>query len=690
MHKKSLIKNLVVGSCLSILLFTCNSKGTSEKKVLTIDNGSLIYSVDSNLHTKFSTTAAGSKSVMENFQASEYLEIANTILTDFKFENLVETKIDDSLSGKQWVLNGTFDKEGMKISKKLILRIYDNFPDLISTQVEYTNASDQDYFVNKWSNNAYAISSQGDAPLFWAFQGSSSGERSDWVVPLESGYFKKNYMGMNDSDYGGGIPVTSVWRPDVNVAVGHLALVPKLVSLPTEIKTKENSVHIGVLEDYEDRTPFKSGERITTLETFVSVSKGDYYANLSKYSNLMQAKGIKMAKVEDEAFEPIWCAWGYERKFTLEEIVNTLPKVKELGIKWAVLDDGFQIAEGDWNADPKKFPKGNIEIKNLVDKIHSYGLKAKIWWTPLAADPDSAPLLKNKDMMVTQKDGSPQFITWWDAYYLSPTKPATEQLTKEIVQLFMKDWGFDGLKMDGQHMNAVAPDYSLENPLASVEGVPEYFQMIYDEARSIKPNAVIENCPCGTCMSFFNMASTNQTVSSDPTSSWQVRHKGKTYKALIPNTAYYGDHVELSDNADDFASSFGVGAVLGTKFTWPKDNPSAEASYLLTPEKEKAWKKWFSLYNNMMLSKESYLGNLYDIGYDKPETHVISKGENLYYAFYAKDWNGKIELRGLKKDMNYTIRDYFNGTDLGSISGNDATIDVSFTKFLLVEVSPVK
>ena len=42
----------------------------------------------------------------------------------------------------------------------------------------------------------------------------------------------------------------------------------------------------------------------------------------------------------------------------------------------------------------------------------------------------------------------------------------------------------------------------------------------------------------------------NQAVASDPESSWQVRHKGKTIKALMgPSAAYAGDHVELSDNA---------------------------------------------------------------------------------------------------------------------------------------------
>jgi alpha-galactosidase len=180
----------------------------------------------------------------------------------------------------------------------------------------------------------------------------------------------------------------------------------------------------------------------------------------------------------------------------------------------------------------------------------------------------------------------------------------------------------------------------------------------------------------------------NQAVSSDPLSSWQIRLKGKVYHAINPHLAYYGDHVELSDNGDDFASSFGVGAVLGTKFTWPADNPHAEGSYLLTPEKEKKWKKWFGMYNKIMLSKGEYLGGLYDIGYDKPETHVIKKDNTLFYAFYADDWDGKITLRGLDPSKTYTINNYVTNTEIGKLSSGKNEINTAFKGYLLVAAIP--
>jgi len=88
-----------------------------------------------------------------------------------------------------------------------------------------------------------------------------------------------------------------------------------------------------------------------------------------------------------------------------------------------------------------------------------------------------------------------------------------------------------------------------------------------------------------------------------------------------------------------------------------------------------------------MLSRGQYLGQLYDIGYDLPETHAIRKGEAMYYAFFAKQWKGSIELRGLE-DRNYRVVDYVSGKNLGTVSGHNAHLPVEFNQHLLLEVRP--
>jgi len=56
-----------------------------------------------------------------------------------------------------------------------------------------------------------------------------------------------------------------------------------------------------------------------------------------------------------------------------------------------------------------------------------------------------------------------------------------------------------------------------------------------------------------TGYSFFTLPYLNMTVASDPESSWQVRLKGKTLKALTGDrVAYFGDHVEMSEGGYHF------------------------------------------------------------------------------------------------------------------------------------------
>ena len=90
------------------------------------------------------------------------------------------------------------------------------------------------------------------------------------------------------------------------------------------------------------------------------------------------------------------------------------------------------------------------------------------------------------------------------------------------------------------------------------------------------------------------------SVASDPKSAWQVRTKGKTLKALQGDSvAYFGDHVDMTK--DDFASTVGVGGVIGTNFTWPEGSAEKKRGDL-TPLREKNFEKWIRIYKEKMLS----------------------------------------------------------------------------------------
>lgn len=656
-----------------------------------VQNGNMIYEVNDNMQTRVQWDGLSDQPV--DFGFSDLLITdATEEFKHFTLNHSEKRRVSDQIgAGEMFYFQGDTVTDGGKITKILKVIKYNEFPNMLVTQTSYVNHTGKSIKVKGIKNNRYEIIGGNNTPSFWSFQGQSTSDRADWILPVAGDFFQRNYMGMNDSDYGGGIPVTCLWRPDMGIAIGHLSLQPELVSLPVEKKKESKNANIAMEHLYDDVKALMPGDTISSLLSFVQLYEGDCFKPLRQYSAFMQRAGIVMPEPEPAAFESMWCSWGYERTATFEEVLGTLPKVRELGIKWATVDDGYQIAEGDWDLDPKRFPGGDQEMIDLVRDMKKDGLKVQLWWAPLAADPGTKILEDHPEMLMLSKEGEPYDISWWNSYYMSPLADKTIEETKRLVHKFLSEYDFDGLKLDGQHLNAVHPDYSEANhphdPELSVRELPNYFKLIYEESLKNKPHSVIQNCPCGTCMSFYNMPYCNQVVSSDPLNSSQVRTKGYVYKALIPKTAYFGDHVELSDNGDDFASSFGIGAVLGTKFTYPRNNPNVKEDYLLTPEKEKIWKKWFSLYDEKMLSTGNFLGGLYDIGFFKPEAHVIEKGGKMYYAFYADEWNGEIELRGLKKNREYTVVEYTTDEKNSyTINGNNPVIKPSFKTNYLIEV----
>jgi alpha-galactosidase len=674
--------------CFLILLLVLLSIQTCQRyeSISTIETAAIRMEFNQFLQTRINSKDAETSEFRDVFQSSEYLIVNECVVDSFRFIETEKISVKDKIgSGHRTEITGTAEKNGIIINKKTVVLSYDLYPDMLFTKVIYTNMGSSPIMINKWVNNQYDISALSDNPPFWSFQGASYESRPDWVLPLKAGFTQQNFMGMNASDYGGGIPLVDIWRKDGGLAIGLVEDVPRLVSLPVEMTEDGSFASFGV--QYNVNRSLAPSESFSTYNTFVSVHKGDFYQTLRQFSSYMQKRGREIGAPPTTAYEPVWCAWGYERNFNVTEVLSTLPKVKELGYEWAVLDDGWQTAEGDWFLNRIKFPRGDADMIDFVKQINQAGLKAKLWWAPLAVDPGTRLMKEHPDLLLINARGETQDITWWDSYYLCPAFKGTIDYTKELVTKIMKTWGYAGLKIDGQHLNAVPPCYNPAHhhpsPQESVERLPDFFKMIYQTALSINPEAVVEICACGTVGSYYNMPFLNQSVSSDPTSSWQIRLKGKTTKALMgPQAAYYGDHVELSDSGIDFASSVGIGAVIGTKFTWPRDD-HPQKGYMLTPDKEEIWKNWTSLYKKHLLPNGNYQGHLYDIGYDRPETHVIEKEDVFYYAFYDSSFEGELTFRGFPEG-SYMVINYENEQTIGKINSNNPGLKTKFTDHLLV------
>jgi alpha-galactosidase len=684
------MKNLTIilfgALLLSITPFTLS-------QIKSADGGKIKIEFNNKLYSRVISDLDGTNIAMGDFTPSEYIQINGKEITDFKGDEFKKQPYSDKIGeGVQYIINGI----SKDLQKKIVIVSYNNFPTMLFYNVTYTNNGKADLNIDGWTNNHYQISALLNKNIdqsFWSYQPGSYGWDNDWVKPLIKGFEQDNYLGMNYVDYGGGTPVVDIWREDNGVAVGHIELVPKLVSLPVSMKT-DAAASLAVT--YKKSFVLKPGESLSTFRTFVSVHHGDHFNSLLQFSEVMTKQGIEFKKAPAEAYESNWCGWGYEKEFTLDEFCGTFPEVKKLGIDWVVLDYAWYDGTGDFFLSKTRFPGGDRDMRKLVDSIHAMGFKAKIWWIPLAVDSISVLFSTHPEYMIQNEDGSPIYMSsFFKSFFLCPSDKGVIEISKNFVSKALKEWGFDGLKIDGNNLNCVPECYNPEHhhpyPEESFEQLPAFFKAVYETALSINPKAVIEICPCGTNQSFYILPYMNQNVASDPHNSWHVRLKGKTLRALTQSMdAYYGDHVELSDDKSDFASQVGIGAVVGTKFVWPVGvHENKETGDInLTPDKEKWWSKWIAIYKNNMLSTGIYRGELYDIGFDRPEAHAIEKGNIMYYSFYAPDYDGNVELKGLE-NKSYKVTDYVNNIDLGTISGPVGNLKVKFNKYLLIKVEPI-
>ena len=654
--------------------------------VASVSGGAIRVEFDARLWTRIVATLDAGETRLGPFLASERIVVAGREVSDFAVLQQEQQSVEDVFgSGRRLSIVG---RSETGLEKTVTVSVYDAFPRTAFFQVRYANNGPGPMAIHGWTNNHHAITAAlpRTKPPFWSFQSGSYEKRPDWVLPLTRGFRQDNFLGMNATDYGGGTPIVDVWRRDVGIAVGHVALVPKQVALPVTMPAPDQAT---VAVNWKGTLTLQTGASLDTLPTFVAVHRGDYFQTLIDYREVMARRGLILSAAPKAAFEPIWCAWGYGREFTVDQVVGTLPVAKRLGFRWATLDDGWQVAEGDWRPNPAKFPSGDPDMKALVDRIHEQGLRAQLWWAPLAVDPGTPLHREHAEQLLLGPDGATRAITWWNSLYLCPAFAAVRADAAAFARKVLAEWGFDGLKIDGQHLNGAPPcsnpAHGHATPEDSVEGVPGFFKAIYDAAVAARTDAVVEICPCGTAYSFFMLPYLNMAVASDPESSWQVRLKGKTLKALAGDRiAYFGDHVELSDGGEDYASSFGVGGVIGSNFAWPGAPGKKDRTLLLTPAREKAWGFWTQLYASKRLPEGDYLGTLYDIGFDRPEAHVIRKDEALYYAFYAPRFEGFLELRGLER-RQYRIRDYVGGEDLGTVSGPVGRLRAAFRRHLLLE-----
>ena len=713
----------VLSGCEKTSHNAAENKPASKIEVAKQDNGSVTiktseaeFELSPHTYLLASLVASGAKQTLDDpssNQSGSTVTVDGKAIDDFVIDpttiSIADAEGKLGPAGKR--VDATAKSAASGLEEKLSIEVYDDFPTLAIWSAAFQNNGSKPIRLEKASLQEHRVNaSLADSSVkphqLWSYQGASYEWGQDEILPVPAKFSRPNVMGaVVHEGVGGGVPVVAFWTKSVGMAIGHIETIPEVLSLPVEV-SKDDRIDTNV-----SMTPdvtIEPGHSFATPRTFIAVYHGDFYEPLHLWSSALQKEGWQLAKPNREDFGIAWCGWGYEFNVTPKDMLGTIPKLKELGIHWATLDDRWFNAYGDWEPRKETFPDDSI--RKMVDEFHKQGIKAQIWWYPLTAENGTGRWESHKyvvsqvakehpDWLILDKNGKPAKM-FRDLAVMCPALPEVQEYHKKLAEKFIRDWGFDGHKLDNIYTVPACynPKHHHKSPEDSIRAVADVYRAIYQTTRELKPDSVTQICPCGTAPNLAWLPYMDQAVTADPVGGVQVRRRVKMYKAVLgPEAAVYGDHVELSEmskdakgewteHGRDFSSTLGTGGVLGTKFTWPPNNPKF-AKVALTPDKEQHWKKWTDLYNSKMLSSGEFK-NLYVYGYDVPEAYAIEKDGRMYYAFYAASpqtsWKGKLELRGLQPGK-YRVRDYVNNQDLGEIDASSPLLSTGFKGSLLVE-----
>jgi alpha-galactosidase len=566
------------------------------------------------------------------------------------------------------------------------------YPDLVVITSVVKNLTQQPLTIEEFNQGSLALS-PGSAPkvgedvLFWSLQGGGYKWGGDYILPLHAGFTQDNYCGPKGQGNGGGFPFVDLWRPEMGVAVALLEPQPPLAWVPVNV-TAQGQAQVRVTSRPSVAIP--SGATYTAPPVMVAVHERDFYDPVVRYRQLMGDLGVATVNhFEPGDYAAAWCTWGYQRTFTVPDILQKMPQMKVKGIKEVILDDGWFNCFGDWEPTAGKFPRGELDMKALIDRAHAQGLTFRLWWSPGSADPGSTIEKQHPDWFILDNHGQREKASW-NAYYLCPAYPPVREFTRALVQRFVKRWGVDSFKLDGTDLNHAPlcynPAHHHPRPEESFQQWPELFQQIRETAMAIRPDFRIELCPCGITPSYQLGTAFEQPVTSDPFDT-QVTSRVKFLKA------WFGPRAPV---LEEYVGLFGQKEPNGTPYTlrvevYPRAIGTGAVVSTFSPVLNKSHAAWTAIYNQRRLAEGEYL-NLYDVGWDNPEGHVIRKGQSLYYAFFTRvpgeEFNGKVALRGLSS-QRFRVVDYVRNRVLGEVTRPEANLAVSFSDSLLLLVEPV-
>jgi hypothetical protein len=206
--------------------------------------------------------------------------------------------------------------------------------------------------------------------------------------------------------------------------------------------------------------PLRRADRVASAEFLV----GGYRDYRDGLADLMRAVAAREPPLPAPELPPPlgwnpWYQYGFQvDEATIRAVADAIAeRWAPLGYRYVNLDAGWNVRDGDWRANPERFPSG---MATLTDFIHARGLLAGSYFVPFAVAPEllDEPIPGTsstfRDAVLKDADGNPvhaHILT--GEYVLDGTHPAAQTHLRASAAAIAAD-GFDFVKLDFLHIGA--------------------------------------------------------------------------------------------------------------------------------------------------------------------------------------------------------------------------------------------
>ncbi len=190
------------------------------------------------------------------------------------------------------------------------------------------------------------------------------------------------------------------------------------------------------------------------------LSSGNVTEIFDRYASLLKER-LGAGRIQKSL--RVWCTWySLYTEIHEQQLLKILQDMGDLPFDVFQVDDGWQVAVGDWEPNIK-VPSG---MADLASHIRATGRKAGLWLAPLLVVPSSSLYRDHRDWLLLDEKGRlvSAGINWGEQLYaLDTSHPAVLDWLASLMKK-VRLWGYDYVKLDFLYAGALPGQRHVDLP----------------------------------------------------------------------------------------------------------------------------------------------------------------------------------------------------------------------------------